>query len=121
MMGGVVYPALTLAPVIEERPRHGHNQRDDIHLRGTKAISGYLVQALDGDIGTVHGFLADGRTWTITEIIIESGHGLVGTLTRLLTQHIDRISYEDATVYLRITKVKLSGVFGKDAISANPL
>ncbi|MBK8476932.1 MAG: PRC-barrel domain containing protein [Opitutaceae bacterium] len=61
--GASGFPTLTLPTTPENRPHHGHNQRDDVHLRSTKAITGYRVQAADGPVGSVTGFMVEGWSW----------------------------------------------------------
>ena len=64
MLGVAGFPIVTPPPP-ENRPHHGHNQRDDLHLRSTKAVTGYHIHATDGQIGSVSGFMVDGKNWAI--------------------------------------------------------
>jgi hypothetical protein len=45
----------------------------DHHLRSTHAVSGYNIQALDGDLGRLEDFIIDDGTWTIRYLIINTG------------------------------------------------
>ena len=92
-------------PLAPEIPlHHGHNQRDDIHLRSTKAVTGYQIQATNGPIGSVSSFMVDGRSWAIRELVVETGHWYAGKKILVLPENIDRISYEDSTVFVSLTK-----------------
>ena len=44
----------------------------DPHLRSTNAVSGYHVQASDGEIGNVEDFIVDEETWAIRYLIINT-------------------------------------------------
>lgn len=85
--------ALPLAPA--NKAKH----RGDAHLRSTKAVTGYQLQARDGSLGTVHSFIIDDQSWAINELVITSGLWPVAKKFRLLPANISRISYEDSTVF----------------------
>ena len=40
-------------------------QESDLHLRSTREVTGYRIQAIDGSIGHVEGFIVDCETWSI--------------------------------------------------------
>jgi hypothetical protein len=104
MLGVAGFPVVT-PPLAPEVPlHHGHNQRDDVHLRSTKAVTGYRIQATDGSIGSVRSFMVDGRTWAIRELVVETGHWYAGKKVLVLPLNIDRISYDDSTVFVNLTK-----------------
>jgi len=103
-MWGLGIPAAVLPVDPNARPHHGHNQRDDVHLRSTKAVTGYHIEAKDGRIGTVSGFMVDGKSWTIRELVVETGHWYAGKTIFLLTESVDRISYPDSTVLVKLAK-----------------
>jgi hypothetical protein len=44
----------------------------DTHLRSTNAVSGYHIQASDGEIGNVEDFIVDDETWAIRYLIINT-------------------------------------------------
>ncbi|MDI1249250.1 MAG: PRC-barrel domain-containing protein [Lacunisphaera sp.] len=101
MLGLAGFPVVTPPP--ENRPHHGHNQRDDLHLRSTKAVTGYHIHATDGQIGSVSGFMVDGKNWAISELVVETGHWYAGKTILVLSRNIDRISYDDSTVFVNLT------------------
>ncbi len=97
-------------------PRHGHNQRDDLHLRNTKSATGYAVHATDGEIGSVSGFMVDGLSWEICELAVETGHWYAGKTIYVLTKNITRISYDDSSVFVNLSKADISRT-AKDEIA----
>lgn len=90
-----------LAP--ETKPHHGHNQREDLHLRSTKAINGYHIQASDGGIGCVSGFMVDDKTWAIREVVVETGQWFSRKEIYIAPAKIAQISYEESKVYVDLT------------------
>ena len=78
-------------------------ERADAHLRSTQAVDGYHLQASDGTIGHVCDFMMDAQTWAIRELVIKTGHRLSGQEVQIPTSEVDRISYEDSTVFVHLT------------------
>lgn len=118
MWGVAGFPAVTPPSTPENLPHHGHNQRDDIHLRSTKAVTGYHIQATDGAIGSVSSFMVDGKSWAIRELVVETGHWYAGKKILLLPENIDRISYEDSTVFVKLTKEDIQQTTRNDVAQA---
>jgi hypothetical protein len=75
----------------------------DAHLRSTQAVKGYHLQASDGTIGHVCDFMMDDQTWAIGQLVIKTGHRLSGREVQIPTNKIDRISYEESTVFADLT------------------
>ncbi len=85
-----------------EAQRHPHDP-DDLHLRSTKAVTGYGIHATDGEIGTVNGFMVDHKSWVIAQLTVEAGHWYAGKEVLIPPRVIDQISYEDSQVFVRLT------------------
>jgi hypothetical protein len=114
-MLGVTGFAVITPPLAPEAPlHHGHNQRDDIHLRSTKAITGYQIQATDGPIGSVSSFMVDGRTWAIRELVVDTGHWYAEKKILILPANIKRISYDDSTVFVNLAKEDIQQTSSND-------
>jgi hypothetical protein len=101
--GGGMWGVAGLPLVGEPHPHHGHNQRDDVHLRSTKAVTGYHLEASDGAIGTVSGFMVDIRSWVVRDLVVETGHWYAGKEILVAPSRIDRISYEQSKVFVSLT------------------
>src|ERR1035438_9669272 len=76
----------------------------DAHLRSTQAVSGYHVQATDGIIGHVCDFMMDDKNWTIGQLVVKTGHRFTGNEVLIPVSTVDRISYDDSTVFVKLTK-----------------
>jgi uncharacterized protein YrrD len=94
------YPVVVPPPPPTAAKQHGV----DSHLRSTRVVKGYSVEASDGAIGEIADFLIDGRTWALRGIVVESGHWYSGKEIRIPTEKISRISYDESTVYVNPTK-----------------
>lgn len=47
-------------------------------LRSTRELTGYVLEATDGEIGRCHDFLLDDETWTIRYMVADTGKWLPG-------------------------------------------
>jgi len=104
MMGMGTLPMEGPPSASADRPHHGHGQRDDIHLRSTKAVTGYGIHATDGLIGTVKSFLLDGRAWTICELEVETGHWYSGKEVLIPVGKVLSISFGESLVRVDLSK-----------------
>jgi hypothetical protein len=76
----------------------------DAHLRSTQAVKGYRLQATDGVIGHISDFLMDDRSWAIVQLVIRIGHRFSGKETEIPTNKVERISWDESTVFVALTK-----------------
>jgi len=76
----------------------------DAHLRSTQAVGGYQIQATDGIIGHVCDYLMDSTDWAIQQLVVKIGHRLSGRDVLIPVGLVERISYDDSTVFIRLTR-----------------
>jgi sporulation protein YlmC with PRC-barrel domain len=79
-------------------------RRADAHLRSTQAMNGYHIKASDETIGHVCDFMMDARSWAIRQLVIKTGHRLSGSEVEIPMSKVDRISYEESTVFVNLTR-----------------
>jgi hypothetical protein len=77
---------------------------DDPHLRSTKAVQGYEIQTQEGKIGHVVDFVAHEKSWAIAHLIVATGHWYAGKEIAIAPRQVERISYDDAKVFVHVTK-----------------
>jgi hypothetical protein len=53
-------------------------QSDDVHLRSTKEVIGYHIEATDREVGHVEDFLVEDETWCIRYLLVDTGNWLPG-------------------------------------------
>jgi hypothetical protein len=73
------------------------------HLRSAKAVNGYHLRASDGEIGHICDFMMDDQNWAIGQLVIKTGHRLSGREVQIPVNKVERISYEESTVYVNLT------------------
>jgi hypothetical protein len=105
-MSGV--PMLNLMPTPlptgQDSASNRHHNNPDAHLRSAKAVNGYSLQATDGPLGHICDFMMDDQSWAIGQLVIKTGHRLSGKEVQIPTRNVDRISYEDSTVFVNLTR-----------------
>jgi len=101
-MSGV--PILEMPPEPSAPPSGPQRKRADAHLRSTRAVSGYQIKARNGIAGHVCDFMMDSQSWAIVELVIKTGHLLSGKEVCLPTSAVERISYEESSVLVRLTR-----------------
>jgi hypothetical protein len=102
----VTPPSVT--PMSEQTEANGTKaERAAAHMRSTQAVQGYSLQATDGITGHVSGFLMDDQSWSIKQLIVKTGHRLTGKEVQIPTKHVSRISYEESTVFVNLTKLEV--------------
>ncbi len=77
------------------------------HLHSTKDVSGYHVQATDGEIGHVDDFIIDDETWAIRYLVIDTGQWRSGKKVLVAPQWADRVSWTDAVVYMALSRAAI--------------
>jgi hypothetical protein len=103
-MSGFPIVTLPTTPFPSEAVITGdHGNKNDAHLRSTQSVGGYNLQASDGIIGHVSDFLMDTQTWAMPKLVIKTGHRLMGREVEISIKKIERISYEDSKVFVKMT------------------
>lgn len=107
MWGMGNYPILVapLAPAAA----HSRLAHADPHLRSTQALVGYHIEAVDGTIGHVSSFLVDDRSWAIADLVVEAGHWYSGKEILISPSKIERISYGESKVHVKLTRAEIQG------------
>ena len=76
----------------------------DPHLRSTHAVSGYHIQAQDGEIGHVEDFVIDDKTWAIRYLIINTHNWWPGNKVLVSPQWIKSVSWSDSKVFVTLSR-----------------
>jgi len=98
------FPILEMPPEPSAAPSGPQRKRADAHLCSTRSVNGYHIKARNGIAGRVCDFMMDSQSWAIVELIVKTGHLLSGKEVCLPTTAVERISYEESTVIVSLTR-----------------
>jgi hypothetical protein len=113
------YPAFSRAALSAVSPEtlaqlalYGDKRPGDSHLCSTDAVDGYHVEAADGDVGHVSGFIFDDEAWTIRYITVDTQNWWPsGKEVLLATEWIFLVDWYQSSVSTQLTR---------DAIKESP-
>ena len=90
---------------LKERKESTHYEENwDPHLRSTYQVSGYGIQATDGEIGHVEDFIIDDETWAIRYLIINTRNWWPGKKVLVSPRWIERVSWDEKTVFVNLLR-----------------
>jgi sporulation protein YlmC with PRC-barrel domain len=96
-------PYMVRDPNKRREPTHGEKAWDP-HLRSTHDVSGYHIQATDGEIGHVEDFIIDDETWAIRYLIVDTRNWWPGEKVLVSPQWIERVSWSESKVFVNLSR-----------------
>ena len=109
--GPNIWGTCGLSPIIESGQSQGKlmdsTQGDkwwDTHLRSTHEVSGYTIQATDGEIGHVEDFIIDDKTLAIRYLIIDTKNWWPGKKVLVSPKWIERVSWDESKVFVNLLR-----------------
>lgn len=94
------------AQLSAERARH---RNDDPHLRSCRAVTGHHIQATDGEVGHVAGYLVDDETWAILYKIVDTSNWWIGHQVLIAPERITGVQWADDTVSIDLSRDAVKG------------
>lgn len=95
-----------------ERARH---RNDDPHLRSCDAVTGYHIQASDGEIGHVSDFLIDDQTWAVRYLVVDTSNWWMGHQVLVAPPWIQSVNWSDNTVEIDMSRESIRSAPGYDS------
>ena len=93
------------APTFMEPAEDGtRTESADSHLRSADAVTGYSIDATDGDIGHVCGFVVDDEAWAIRYIEVATRNWWPGKKVLFSPAWVERVSWPDAKVHVGLSR-----------------
>ena len=74
------------------------------HLGSTHAVTGYHMQAADGEIGHVEDFIIDDENWTILYLVVATQNWWPGKKVLISPLWIDRVSWEESKLFTNLSR-----------------
>jgi uncharacterized protein YrrD len=76
----------------------------DHHLRSSHEVTGYHIQAKDGELGHVEDFIIDDETWAIRYLIVNTSNWWAGKKVLVSPQWIERVSWGEKKVFINLSR-----------------
>jgi hypothetical protein len=70
-------------------------------------VVGYSIEALDGEIGQVHGLLVDDESWAIRYLVVRTSNWWLGHDVLVAPQWIKGVSWAEQAVAVDLTRETL--------------
>lgn len=77
------------------------------HLRSSREIAGYGIEAADGALGHVEDFVVDEDGWTIADIVVDTRNWLPGKKVLVPPSAVEDIDWESRKVRVRLARSEL--------------
>lgn len=104
---GAIPPPMSPPPEIVkemEVARDRAVKQGDPHLRSSRAVTGYAIEAEDGEIGHVDDFLVDDETWFVRYLVIDTRNWWPGKDVLLPPQWISEIDWSTMKVRVDLSR-----------------
>jgi len=104
--GAVAPPPASDAPVREpaiqktETPETGR----DVHLRSMNEVSGYHIQATNGEIGHVETFIVDDESWAVRYLVVDTSNWLPGKKVLMALQWVEAVDWPSHEVRVNLQR-----------------
>jgi hypothetical protein len=97
----LVIPANASEEAMADRVRR---ESADSHLRSNDAVIGYDIEAADGEIGHVNGFVVDDEAWAIRYIEVATRNWWPGKKVLVSPAWIERVSWTESKVCVGLSR-----------------
>jgi hypothetical protein len=107
LWGQNFYPAgLVAATALSSEALADRMMREspDSHLRSSEAVTGYRIEAADGEIGHLDGFVVDDEAWAIRYIEVATRNWWPGKKVLVSPEWIENVSWLHSTVKAGLTR-----------------
>jgi hypothetical protein len=122
LWGPAFYPAgLDRSPSASAAAMAGRTEKDaaNSHLRSSKAVTGYTIEAMDGEIGHVDGFIVDDEFWAIRYLEVATRNWWPGQKVLVSPEWVERVSWPDSSVYVGLSREAVKN--GPEYTAATPI
>jgi hypothetical protein len=127
LWGSELYPAALALPV-NALPTFGDSpaiddktgrRTADSYLRSSQEVTGYHIDASDGEMGHLDGFIVDDETWAIRYIEVATRNWWPGKKVLVSPAWIESMSWSDAKVSVKLSREVIQN--GPEYIESDPI
>lgn len=95
-------PPVLVGPIGADKP--DRRSEGDPHLRSTNEVTGYHIDARDGEIGHVEDMIVDDEAWVIRYFVVDTRNWLPGRKVLLAPPWVERVVWAEAKVHVGLTR-----------------
>jgi uncharacterized protein YrrD len=101
----------------KEVERMSQEEKGDPNLRSSNEVSGYTIQAENGEMGHVEDFIIDSETWTVRYLVVDTRNWWPGKEVLVSPRWIRQISWNERNVFVGVTRESIKGApeYDKDS------
>lgn len=104
LWGPALDPAGLTMPAAYTEPVADPIESTDSYLRSSKAVTGYSIEAVDGEIGHLDGYVVDEQAWAIRYIEVATRNWRPGKKVLVSPVWIERVSWPESKVYTGLSR-----------------
>ncbi len=106
MTPGALAAAAVTAPVLEQQEETAeHNESlEESHLRSADVVTGFTIQARDGDIGHVADFLFDDETFRINYMVVDTSNWWSGKKVIVPPTWVTKVEWASKEVWVDLKR-----------------
>lgn len=91
------------------------NNEDDVHLRSVKEVTGYHINAMDGEVGHVEDFVIQDTDWGIHYLVVDTKNWWPGKKVLISPRSVTDIDWKDGLVNIDVDRQKVKDSAAYDA------
>jgi hypothetical protein len=76
----------------------------DPHLRSAREVTGYAIQARDGDLGHVADFIVDDESWVLRYMVVDTRNWWPGKHVLVSPRWIESVSWTQSSVVVDLLR-----------------
>ncbi|MGC1331134.1 PRC-barrel domain-containing protein [Pseudomonas sp.] len=81
--------------------------KDNLRLRSGQQVSGYHIQATDGEIGHVDSLLINDASWAVQYLVVNTSNWWVGHKVLIAPEWTEAVSWEEQKVFLDLDRASI--------------
>ena len=82
----------------------GRQPEGDPYLRSAREVTGYAIQARDGDLGHVEDFIVDDESWGLRYLVVDTRNWWPGKHVLVSPRWIDSVSWTESSVMVDLLR-----------------
>ncbi|HEY7317106.1 MAG TPA: PRC-barrel domain-containing protein [Candidatus Binatia bacterium] len=114
LWGPAAYPFLPPSGPLEEttqtkelRAMLEKQRMEDQHLRSTREVTNYHIEASDGEIGHIEDFIVEDANWAIRYVVVDTKNWWPGKKVLVSPQWFHTVSWNDSKMHIDIGREQI--------------